>query len=125
MSHRWTKGNILTFESSSNSHPKTLSLKISTSRNVDTRDDINIIDDDMGCAFVDLTPAWEHVNRSLTHYSISTNARVFLFDESEEFQMFDQHGRIAMESSDKEEVRVLLRDDSFHLCRNSFTALYP
>lgn len=89
ISHRWTKGNTLSFETSSNSgHPKTLSLKISTtSRNVDTRDDISG-EEDMGCAFVDLTPLWNQTNQ--TSNQSTTSSRVFLFDERGE--LFDQHG---------------------------------
>ena len=104
-SHRWTKSNILTFETSSNSgYPKALSLKLSTvSRNIDTRDDINMFDDDMGCAFVDLTPIWKKVNASSNNPSVNCSTEVFLFNESEE--LFDQHGTNER-SSDEVKVSV-------------------
>lgn len=104
ISHRWTKSNILVFESSSNSgHPKTLTLKISTvSRHVDSRDDVNMSDDDLGCAFVDLSPIWKQTSQTTTESSFSSSARIFLFDETEE--LFDQHG-VAERHTDEREVR--------------------
>ena len=91
ISHRWTKGNTLTFETSSNSgHPKALSLKISTVSHVDTRGDMNISDYDMGCAFVDLSPIWRQISQTSHHSSATSSSRVFLFDVAAE--LFDQHG---------------------------------
>ena len=104
MSHRWTKNNTLSFESSSNfGLPKTLSLKISTvSRNVDSRDDVNVTNDDMGCAFIDLTTIWKQIKQKSSDSPINASARVFLFDECGD--LFDQHGEAEMHINE-EEVR--------------------
>jgi len=108
ISHRWTKNNTLIFESSSNSGPpKTLSLKISTvSRNVDSRDDVNVTNDDMGCAFIDLTTIWKQINQTSNDSLIDASARVFLFDECED--LFDQHGE-AEKNMDGEEVEIQIK----------------
>lgn len=107
-SHRWTKGNTLSFEFSSNSgHPKTLSLTLSAvSRDMDARDDTyNVGEDDMGCAFFDLTPVWNQIHKTSNQTSITSNAQVFLFEDQNE--LFDQHGVAESRSNDKE-VRVSL-----------------
>lgn len=112
VSHRWTKGNTLIFESSSNwGFPKTLSMKISTiSRNVDSRDDNIVLDDkgslthqsDIGCSFIDLCSIWTQLNYGGLASSVGSSARVYLFENAREF---DQHGD-AEENDTAEAVRL-------------------
>jgi hypothetical protein len=69
---------------------------------VDSRDDVNMSDDDLGCAFVDLSTVWKQTSQTTTESSFSSSARVFLFDKTEE--LFDQHG-IAERNTSEREVR--------------------
>ena len=69
---------------------------------MDSRDDVNVTNDDMGCAFIDLTTIWKQINQTSNDSLIDASARVFLFDECED--LFDQHGE-AEKNMDGEEVR--------------------
>ncbi|KAL3780653.1 hypothetical protein HJC23_000123 [Cyclotella cryptica] len=116
VSHRWTKGNTLIFESSSNwGFPKTVSMKIYTiSRSVDSRDDNVSLDDkgslsqqsDMGCGFIDLCSIWTQLNEGRLASSVSLNARVYLFETAEEF---DQHGDAEENDMAEETVEIQCR----------------
>jgi hypothetical protein len=63
---------------------------------------VNMSDDDLGCAFLDLSPIWKQTSQTATESSFSSSARIFLFDETEE--LFDQHG-IAERHTNEGEVR--------------------
>ena len=83
----------LVFETKSNwGYPKTLSLKVSSSSGPEPTtlaDDKN--QNDVGCAFVDLSPIYRRVHEVYEGAYINVKSRIYTFDSAEEF---DQHGEV-------------------------------
>jgi phosphatidylinositol 3-kinase len=83
----------LVFETKSNwGNPKTLSLKVSSSSGPELTplaDDKN--QNDVGCAFVDLSPIYRRVHEGYEGAYINAKSRIYTYDSAEEF---DQHGEV-------------------------------
>ena len=116
ISHRWTTGNTLLFETRSNwGFPKTISLKVSRlSKSNDGREEANLADDkgttqgltEIGCGFVDLCPIWEQISEEIESLpAFDSETKIFLFENAEEF---DQHGELDKKTMAKEDVRIFV-----------------